>query len=388
MKRLLRTIAATTVVSFSMTLGTTLGLVYAWYLTPAMAGRISPVRLEAPLSRDGEVTKAAIFDEREVVSVYERAGPAVVTITVTGANPRRAGLGSGSIIRPDGVVLTNYHVVRDAVNIEVGLTDQVSFVAKLVGADPQNDLAVLRLVDAPGNLPVIPLGESKDLRPGALAIAIGNPNRLERSVTVGVISGLNRTLRETERPMRNVIQTDAAINQGNSGGPLLDARGELVGITTAIEAVSGQRGFGGIGYAVPAEAVTRALERMLAGETIEHAWLGVSGQDVTRALVRERGLKVQSGAFVADTVEGAPAREAGIQPGDVLTAINGKPVRSMDELGQQLDELSGPGDIVTIALVRGSERLELPVRLAAWPESTRQIRSSTTPPSTPPAGNR
>ena len=182
------------------------------------------------------------------------------------------------IVDPAGVVLTNYHVVRGATRIEVALSDRARYNGEVLGSDPQNDLAVVRLVDAPGGLPALTLGDTAALRPGSLAVAIGNPLGYERSVTVGVVSGLNRTLRERDRPpLRNAIQTDAAINPGNSGGPLLNSAGEVIGINTAIERISGQQGFGGIGFAVPASTAARALDRMLAGETIQHPWLGISG---------------------------------------------------------------------------------------------------------------
>ena len=183
------------------------------------------------------------------------------------------------------------------------------------------------------------------LRPGSLAVAIGNPLGYERSVTVGVVSGLNRTLRERDRPpLRNAIQTDAAINPGNSGGPLLNSAGEVIGINTAIERISGQQGFGGIGFAVPASTAARDLDRMLAGETIQHPWLGISGSNVTPALARERRLPVTDGALVASVEPESPAQVGGLREGDVLVALGGQPIRTMDDLGELMERGHRPGE--------------------------------------------
>ena len=212
MRRLVRTLSATGVVAVSMAVGAMLALVYAWYVGPAQgsaeAVTVSDgVRLEAPISRRGEASKGALFDEVAVSRLYERAAPAVVAIYSAG--DQRGGSGSGVIVDPRGIVLTNHHVVRGATRIEVALSDRTRYNGEVLGTDPQNDLAVVRLLDSPGELPALTLGDSAALRPGALAVAIGNPLGYERSVTVGVVSGLNRTLRERDRPpLRNAIQTE------------------------------------------------------------------------------------------------------------------------------------------------------------------------------------
>jgi serine protease Do len=369
MKRISRTFGAFAVVTVSMLTGVLLTFGYILIAPFSSAdGSTIRVRMESFLSRDGEASKASLFDEEQITSIYRTAAPAVVAI-FSRVGPRE-GLGSGVLIDSKGIALTNYHVVRNANQIEVALSDRTRYVGEVLGFDRQNDLAVLRLVDAPSNLPIVPMGDSESLRPGALAVAIGNPHGLERSVSVGVISGLNRTLRDPpgRPPIRDVIQTDAVINQGNSGGPLLNSRGEVVGITTAIEAVSGQRGFGGIGYAVPISTVKRHLERMFAGEEIEHAWLGISGSDVTPATIRERRLTVRNGILVAEAIGGGPAQTAGLQPGDVIITIAGHELRSMDELGVRLDRYHRPGESVPLEVVRGREQLTLDVTLGKWPE--------------------
>ncbi|MGI8424134.1 MAG: S1C family serine protease [Chloroflexota bacterium] len=364
-----RTLRAFGVVTASMLVGTLVTLSYVW-LNPSIraSGRLLPVKFEAPLSLNGDASKAELFDEQQVMRVYERAAPAVVAILSRVG--RREGLGSGVIVDPAGVLLTNYHVVRNAGQLDVVLSDRTRYTGQVLGGDPQNDLAVVRIVDSPGGLPVVPLAELKDIRPGALAIAIGNPNGLERSVTVGVVSGLNRTLRDTpgRAPIREAIQTDAAINQGNSGGPLLNSRGELIGINTAIEVVSGQRGFGGIGYAVPVTTARRYLPRMLAGETIDHAWLGISAGDVTAQLARERGLPVSSGVLIDDAVAGSPAAQAELARNDVIVSLGGRPIASLDDLGERVDKDFEPGQTVMLGVARGRQRLEIPLTLGKWPD--------------------
>jgi serine protease Do len=373
-------------VSISMALGVVIALAYAWLLVPAATNgtlprwlpadwiaagpsvALLPVRLQLADGGDDAPSKSAIFDERQVAAIYRESAPAVVAVNVLGTNGQRRGLGSGFVIDPAGVVVTNYHVVRGSRALDVSLSDHAHFAAEVVGTDPQSDLAVLRLLDAPPGIPTLRLGDSSALEPGALAIAIGNPAGLERSVTVGVISGMNRTLRPTERPLRDVIQTDAAINPGNSGGPLLNSRGEVVGINTAIEAISGQRGFGGIGYAVPSSTVLRYLDRMLAGETIEHAWIGIEGIDVTPAVARAERLANSSGVLVRGVIADGPSAAAGLQPGDVITSVGGQLVRSMDELGMAIDGHRRPGDAVTVTATRGGKSVDLAVTLGTWPE--------------------
>jgi S1-C subfamily serine protease len=370
-----RIIGALALVFFSMVVGVGVTLGYVW-LNPSIrtAGPLLPVHLELP-PFNGEASKAQVFDERQIMGVYERAAPAVVAIfSRTG---QRQGLGSGVLVDPSGVALTNYHVVRNATQIEVVLSDRTRYTAQVLGGDPQNDLAVIRLLDAPGGQPTVPLGQLEDIKPGALAVAIGNPNGLERSVTVGVVSGLNRTLRDTpgRAPIRDVIQTDAAINQGNSGGPLLNSKGELIGINTAIEVVSGQRGFGGIGYAVPVSTARRYLERMLAGETIEHAWIGISGSDLTARQARDIGSAATSGVFVDEALEAGPAALAGLQRNDVIVSVGGQTIHNMDDLGNRLDKAHGPGETIALGVIRGRDRIELRTTLAKWPERVPQTRS-------------
>ncbi|NBQ31395.1 MAG: PDZ domain-containing protein [Proteobacteria bacterium] len=220
----------------------------------------------------------------------------------------------------------------------------------------------------PPSLQTLTLGDSDELRPGELAIAIGNPIGLDRSISVGVISGLGRTLRDGDRPMRHIIQTDATLNPGNSGGALLNAAGEVIGITNAIERAAGRTGFGGIGYAVPSSSVKRFADRLLAGEHIRHAWLGISGQDVTPSAARELGVTVSRGVAIGSVVGVGPAARAGLRKGDVITAVDRAPVETMDAFGAYLDRTYRPGDRVTLTISRGSETIETMATLEPWPE--------------------
>ncbi len=310
--------------------------------------------------------KSGLYDRALVTGIYDRASPSIVEITTS--RGERRGSGSGVLISPNGTVLTNYHVVRDATSIEVTLLDHTRLVATMLGRDPQDDIAFLRLEDAPPSLQTLTLGDSDELRPGELAIAIGNPIGLDRSISVGVISGLGRTLRDGDRPMRHIIQTDATLNPGNSGGALLNAAGEVIGITNAIERAAGRAGFGGIGYAVPSSSVKRFADRLLAGEHIRHAWLGISGQDVTPSAARELGVTVSRGVAIGSVVGVGPAARAGLRKGDVITAVDRAPVETMDAFGAYLDRTYRPGDRVTLTISRGSETIETMATLEPWPE--------------------
>ena len=313
-------------------------------------------------------SKADLFDEGVVTRIYERAAPSIVEVTVTTSNGRQGG-GSGVLVAPAGTVLTNYHVVRTAASIEVTLRDRTRFVAKVLGTDPQDDIALLALAGAPDGLPVLPLGDSDVLRPGAMAIAIGNPIGLDRSISVGVIAGLGRTLRDGDRPMRNVIQVDAALNPGNSGGALLDASGQVIGVTNAIERVSGRPGFGGIGFAVPSSSVRRNFQRLLAGERIRHAYVGISGQDLGASVAQELGLVAGPGIAVSGVAPGGPAAVAGLRKGDAIVTVGTWRATSMEEFGAHVDRTYRPGDTVAIEIVRAGSTLRLDVTLGAWPDA-------------------
>jgi S1-C subfamily serine protease len=328
-------------------------------------GLPAPARLaSAPAAG---ASKANLFDEDVVTAIYERAAPGIVEVTVTTMTGRQGG-GSGVLVAPNGTVLTNFHVIRAAASIEVTIRDRTRFVAKVLGTDPQDDIALLQLTGAPEGLAVLPLGDSDALRPGAMAIAIGNPIGLDRSISVGVIAGLGRTLRDGDRPMRNVIQVDAALNPGNSGGALLDATGQVIGVTNAIERVAGRPGFGGIGFAVPSSSVRRNFARLLAGERIRHAYVGISGQDIGASVAQEFGLVAGPGIAVSGVSPGGPAALAGLRKGDAIMSVGSWRATSMEDFGAYVDRTYRPGDTVALEIRRAGSTLRLDVTLGAWPD--------------------
>ena len=255
------------------------------------------------------------------------------------ARPRRGrrargGSGSGFVFAADGLILTNSHVVDGARRIAVTTLDGERLTADLVGDDPHTDLAVLRVSSAA--LRAAPLGDSSRLRPGQLVVAIGNPFGFQHTVTAGVVSALGRSLRaRTVRLIENLIQTDAALNPGNSGGPLVTGAGEVVGVNTAV-IVGGQ----GIAFAVPSTTATRVISAILRFGRVRRSFLGVSGQDaaVPRRLARAYGLAHERGLAVTAVSDGSPAARAGVLTGDVIVAFDGVPVASADDLHRLLTE--------------------------------------------------
>lgn len=234
---------------------------------------------------------------------------------------RRQGTGSGFIIRKDGLILTNNHVVDNAHEITVTLTDKQQYKAKILGRDPKTDLAVIK-IQTPASLPTAPLGDSDELRVGDWVIAIGNPFGLSNTVTSGIVSAKGRSI--GAGPYDDFIQTDASINPGNSGGPLFNMAGEVIGINTAIFSQGG--GNIGIGFAIPVNLVKNLVPELETKGTVTRGWLGVSVQPVTAELARSFGLDKQSGALVGDVVAQGPAEKAGIKRGDVIVSYDGKPI--------------------------------------------------------------
>ena len=304
---------------------------------------------------------------RTIIDVAEHAGPAVVGIRRHGRdhdpdNPFAPALGSGSgvIITPDGYVLTNDHVVRGAPRLEAVLSDGTGIEARIVGEDPDTDLALLRL--ARGGLPAATLGESQRLRVGQLVVAIGNPLGLQATVTAGVISALRRTLRGmTGRLIEDVIQTDAALNPGNSGGALVDSAGRVIGITTAI--IGGAQG---ICFAVPIDTAKWVVPELLREGRVVRGYLGLAGQTqlLDRRLGRRLGLVVPAGVLIASLAESGPAAKAGLRPGDLILAIDGEPTPSVDAVHRLLDRHS-IGRTLTLRVLRQGSLLEMQATVAA-----------------------
>ncbi|MDB6065383.1 MAG: serine protease [Pedosphaera sp.] len=304
-------------------------------------------------SNDGELLDAY---SAAVVKAADLVSHSVVNIEVhkrvAGRGEVRAGSGSGFIISPDGLVLTNSHVVHGADKIEVTLDDGRRPDAHLVGEDPDTDLAVLRIY-AP-NLTAAKLGESKDLRVGQLAIAIGNPYGFQYSVTAGVVSALGRSLRSNSgRLMDDILQTDAALNPGNSGGPLVNSRGEVIGVNSAV-ILPAQ----GICFAIAIDTAKYVAGWLIKDGKIRRSYIGVGGQNVKlhRRVIRFHGLPVESGLLAVSVEPNSPAERAGLQVGDVIVEFGGQPVSSIDALHKLLTD-SRIGNATPITVIRHTERL-------------------------------
>ncbi len=311
---------------------------------------------------------------RAVIRAVERVGPAVVSVSVQGGGsprqPRRRwpelrGAGSGVIIASDGYVLTNSHVVRAMDRIEIGLQDGRSFVASTIGDDPHSDLAVLRVPES--GLPAAVLGDSSALRVGQLVVAIGNPLGFQATVTAGVVSALGRTMHaQTGRVIENVIQTDAALNPGNSGGPLVDSTGSVVGINTAI--IMGSQG---ICFAIPATTAQWVAAQLIREGRVRRAYLGVSGQAVSldRRLALYHHIEAATGVRIVEVVPETAAAKAGLRAGDLIVKASGIAVTSPDDLQRALGR-HPIGEPLTVELLRGAERVvvtALPTELADRP---------------------
>ncbi|MBI3964941.1 MAG: trypsin-like peptidase domain-containing protein [Chloroflexi bacterium] len=378
---------------FGVVVGAGLVLFYMQFQPPVRTVAVpspptSPVEVrnvDKPAEKPAEqppppVGQPAVLDDQVVAAVYERVSPGVVGITTTGTRPSddspERGSGSGFIIDTDGHVLTNYHVVEGAQRLQVSLADGTRWRGEVLGRDPASDLAVVR-IDAPKDkLKPVPLGDSDAVKVGQLAIAIGNPFGFDRTVTVGIVSSVGRSLRgRSGRSLTNLIQTDAAINPGNSGGPLLNARGEVVGVNTAIENPTGNRVFVGIGLAVPVNSGKRFLPDMLAGKKVNHAWLGIAGMEITPDLAEEQKLPAKEGVIVNETTKDGPASKAGLKgsgtdagTGDIITAIDGKRVTKVEDIISYLDAKKSPGDTVKLSILREGKEQTVDVQLGEFPE--------------------
>ncbi len=301
---------------------------------------------------------------RAVIAAVERVSPSVVNVEVhqaagrtrTGEPRERRGGGSGFIFTPDGLILTNSHVVHHAVRVDVALSDGRRVPAHTIGDDPATDLAVIR-IDA-GGLQAVALGDSKQLRPGQLAIAIGNPYGFQSTVTAGVVSALGRSLRSySGRLIEDVIQTDAALNPGNSGGPLVDSEGRVIGVNTAT-ILPAQ----GICFAIGINTAKFVASRLLRDGRIRRSWIGVSAQTVPihRRVVRFYNLSQETGVVVLGVEEQSPARTAGLREGDVIVALDEKAVAGVDDLHRLLTDAQ-VGARCVLTVIRHTERLLLPI---------------------------
>ena len=265
------------------------------------------------------------------------------------------GVGSGFIVSADGVILTNAHVVRDAQEVTVKLTDRREFRAKVLGSDPKTDVAVIKIEAK--NLPVVPLGRSTDVRVGEWVLAIGSPFGLENTVTAGVVSAKGRSLDDGSVPF---IQTDAAINPGNSGGPLFNSRGEVVGINSQIYSQSG--GYQGLSFAIPIDVATRIRDQIVKTGKVVHARLGVTVQEVNQGFADSFKLESPEGALVSNVDRGGPAEKIGLKPGDVIRKMNGQKIIGSSDLPGMV-ALALPGDKVTLEVWRQGKSISLDGKL-------------------------
>src|SRR5438309_7238618 len=329
---------------------------------------------------------ALTSDEENSVAIYRRLNAGVVNITNRAIaydfffNPIPTdSSGSGFILDTRGHILTNHHVVQGAQRLEVSLADGSKWTAKLVGADPQTDLAVLQIKAPPEALTVLPLGDSSALQVGQKVLAIGNPFGLEHSLSAGIISSLRKVVKTGATEIEDVIQTDAAIKLGNSGGPLLDSEGKVIGINTAIFTPSG--GNVGIGFAIPINTAKRVVGQILAHGFVIYPYFGAETQTVTPLIARALELPIDRGALVIRVWKGSPAAKAGLLSGtqqviigntivifggDLITAAEGQEVNSAEELRRLLRH-HAPGDIIKLDLIRRGKRGMVEVKLGERP---------------------
>jgi serine protease Do len=279
------------------------------------------------------------------------------------------GQGSGFIVSPDGIILTNAHVVRGATDVSVKLTDRREFSAKVLGSDPKTDIAVLK-IDAK-NLPTVTTGNIQDLRVGEWVLAIGSPFGFENTVTAGVVSAKGRSLPDDSAVP--FIQTDVAVNPGNSGGPLFNTRGQVIGINSQIYTRTG--GYQGLSFAIPIDLALKVKNQIVATGKVEHARLGVVIQEVNQALADSFNLDKPEGALVSSVEKGGPADKAGLEVGDVIRKIDGKTIRSSGDL-PAIISLSAPGDKVDLEVWRKGASRDITASLGSAKENAQQVASS------------
>ncbi len=389
-------IAATAAVTALIIVG--VGMLPLWG-RPPIIGAMVPVAASSAPSESApmatpvlsDVSGTYTQDERENIDVYERLNAGVVNITteVVAINwflepmPKEGGSGSGSIIDQRGYVLTNNHVIKDAYKVYINLADGTRIEGKVIGADSENDLAVVKFDPPKGMaLTIIPFGESSNLKVGQKVLAIGNPFGLERTLTRGIVSGLGRPVQEDSQTIiRDMIQTDASINPGNSGGPLLNSRGEIIGVNTMIYSPSG--GSVGVGFAVPVNTARRIVPDLIKYGMVKRGWIDAEYVQLFPALIeymKEKGspLPIEKGLLVSSARKGGNADRSGIRGGgtsvryyqsvfnvggDIIVSVDGMPVSSLADLYSALED-NKPGDSVKVEYYRGGKRMSVTLALS------------------------
>ena len=346
------------------------------------------VASEAPA---GVSDPQTVSEEQNNIEVYRTMAPGVAFIKTTsyreddfGNLEEGRGSGSGSVIDADGHILTNNHVIEDAQQLTVNLGGDKVYPAKLVGADPDTDLAVIKINAPREALTIVPLGDSDRLIVGQKVLAIGNPFGLDRTLTTGVISGLQRPIRaRNNRPIEGAVQTDASINPGNSGGPLLDSRGRMIGINSQILAPGASGGSVGVGFAVPVNIAKRVVPDLIQHGEVRRPKLGINSRSVGD--LREQGIRMPTGdgLLIINVSPGSSAAQAGLRGtsqapnggitmGDIITSVDGMKVSDLDDLYRVLDKHS-VGDTVQVEIFRDNKRQTIPIRLQTLPRNTMQV---------------
>lgn len=326
-------------------------------------------------------------EERNNISIYDKVADGVVNVTSTAVQmdfffnvfPTQ-GSGSGSVIDLKGHILTNHHVVANAQKLEVTLADGSKWPAKVIGSDPDSDLAVIKIDATKEKLKVIPMGDSKNLKIGQKVLAIGNPFGLQRTLTTGIVSSLGRTIRsEAGTLMEDIIQTDAAINPGNSGGPLLNSEGEIIGINSAIISPSG--GSVGIGFAIPVNTAKRIIPELISKGYVTYPWIGATIQSLIPEIAKFQKIKVERGAMIEEVVKGGSADKAGLKGGnqrvqvgnmivivggDIIVKADQRDVKTNDELIHYIREKK-PGDSIVLKVFRNGNFQDVKVTLGERP---------------------
>ncbi|MCS6940075.1 MAG: trypsin-like peptidase domain-containing protein [Roseiflexus sp.] len=357
--------------------------------TPAPLPARAPVPTLPP-----ELTNPLEAEQAALIALYRRVNPSVVSIEVVVDHPPVGGApftipssqGSGFLFDDQGHIVTNNHVVENGSKFQVRFSDGTVLLARLIGGDPGSDLAVLKVDELPPGVAPLPLADSRTVEVGQRAIAIGNPFGLRNTLTVGVVSGIGRSLSGPASSsggrfrIPNIIQTDAAINPGNSGGPLLNIYGEVIGVNTAIS--SGSGAFEGVGYAVPSNAVSRVVPALIRDGRYDHPWMGIGMRDVDPLLAESLDLPARQGVLITEVVPDSPAERAGLRGGtrrvmiggretpvggDIIIAINGQPVRDSDELVSYLELETSVGDTVVMTVQRGDRQEQITMTLGARP---------------------
>ncbi len=355
-----------------------------------------PTLAPAPTALPREAIAEADAEELLLINLYERVNPSVVNIVVTVDEAIELnadqlfpaqGQGSGFIYDTAGHIVTNNHVVAEAKKLEVTFYDGTTVEAKVVGTDPDSDLAVVKVDVAAASLRPVTWGDSDKVLVGQRAVAIGNPFGLEGTLTSGIVSALGRSLPTEEGAFRipEIIQTDAAINPGNSGGPLLNSQGEVIGINTAIvprQSGFGERSFLGVGFAVPANLVKRVVPSLIENGKYEHPWIGFSGNSVTAEIAKAMKLSEIKGALVAEVISGSPADKAGLRGGtrevsgvntllggDVIIALEDEAIDDFDDLISFLSRRGTVGETITVTIIRENKIQTVELTLEARPKT-------------------